>query len=265
MLISKVEEIFLSTSYRKFEFTFNNRKLVLNKKTLSLVENFFLSVNCFIVGFNAVEIPISFPKSNLRGKLKLFFPIIEAVCTTTVVEIAFVFLQPFEPEKKGQKSFSAKLASFVLNFSKGSSAELLKCYIEDQEIDFFLPLLLTNECLERGNYKLNVNYNFEKVGFNRIRKNNCNFVLNFSQKVAKYLTFGNIFRKFIKSTNSFDFKCFLSTKVISKTDTQGLILLSKKKIFYLHFSWFRQTNATERFVFCVNFALFFRNFKRVCY
>ena len=238
LLISEADQVYISNSSEDVGFKLNEQTLVLKGQTFSFIEKLFHSINSFIVEFKTVEMIVSFPKIDKRGKLTLFFPVIEAVCATTVAEISFIFLQTFEPEGTDQEIFSANLISLFLDFSRKSSVEFLKCYVENREVEFFLPLLLTKDQLERGNYRLNMNYGFEELGLSPTKRKTSEIFLDFSQQTINDLTVGVVVQNFIKNPSSIDCKYLLSTRVISTMITSNSISFLKKKRFFMNLNWF---------------------------
>ena len=74
LLIAETEKLCFTAFSKNLNFKLNNRNLLPNKKSLSLIENFFNPINSFVTKFKVVEMSISFSESHKKGKAMLFFP-----------------------------------------------------------------------------------------------------------------------------------------------------------------------------------------------
>ena len=118
--------MFISPFSEKVSFKFNHEKVIPNQTTLSLVEEFVRPVNSSVVGIKSVEMPFSCPQYHTKGKVTFFFPVIEAICECKIAKVTFILLTAFKLENVDTKILNTTLVSFMLNFSKELSVEIVK-------------------------------------------------------------------------------------------------------------------------------------------
>ena len=86
LLVSDSKEVFISPSSEDTNFKFNGQKVLPDQTALSLVEEFFHSVDSVVVQFRSVKMSFFVPKEQHKMETTLFFPVIEVVSKSTVAE-----------------------------------------------------------------------------------------------------------------------------------------------------------------------------------